>query len=122
MAFTGQWQRARPRAGPLIDSAQDAGYPGELVGANPSHTLFPYPPGTGPNGDGGAKNYIRSGRMTSGFALIAWPATFESSGIMTFIVGDVYQKDLGPDTTHVASGITRFDPDLTWARVAVTND
>lgn len=88
-------------------------------------TLFSYPPGTGPNGDGGAKNYIRSGRMTSGFALIAWPATFESSGIMTFIVGpdgDVYQKDLGPDTTHVASGITRFDPDLTWARVAVTND
>jgi hypothetical protein len=114
--------------GPLIDSAQDAGYPGELVGGKPipyEGYYFRILKAQGPNGDGGAKNYIRSGRMTGGFALIAWPAVFESSGIMTFIVGpdgDVYQKDLGPDTTHIASRITRFDPDLTWARVAVTND
>ena len=114
--------------GPLIDSAQDAGYPGELVGGKPipyEGYYFRILKAQGPNGDGGAKNYIRSGRMTGGFALIAWPAVFESSGIMTFIVGpdgDVYQKDLGPDTTHIASSITRFDPDLTWARVAVTND
>ena len=114
--------------GPLIDSAQDAGYPGELVGGKPipyEGYYFRILKAQGPNGDGGAKNYIRSGRMTGGFALMAWPAVFESSGIMTFIVGpdgDVYQKDLGPDTTHVASSFTRFDPDLTWARVAVTND
>jgi len=114
--------------GPLIDSAQDAGYPGELVGGKPipyEGYYFRILKAQGPNGDGGAKNYIRSGRMTGGFALIAWPATFESSGIMTFIVGpdgDVYQKALGPDTTLIASSVARFDPDLTWARVAVTND
>jgi Protein of unknown function (DUF2950) len=114
--------------GPLIDSAQDAGYPGELVGGRPipyEGYYFRILKAQGPNADGGAKNYIRSGRMTGGFALIAWPAVFESSGIMTFIVGpdgDMYQKDLGPDTTHIASSIARFDPDLTWARVAVTND
>jgi hypothetical protein len=68
---------------------------------------------------------VQAGRLTGGFALVAWPATFRSSGIMTFIVGpdgDVYQKDLGPDTMHIASSITRFDPDLTWDRVATTDE
>ena len=63
--------------------------------------------------------------MTSGFALIAWPEVFGSSGIMTFIVGpdgDVYQKDLGPETASVAPAMANFDPDLTWARIAMTND
>ena len=66
--------------GPLIDSARDAGYPGELVGGKP----IPYEgynfrilKAQGPNGDGGAKSYIQSGRMSGGFALIAWPAVFE---------------------------------------------
>jgi hypothetical protein len=79
----------------------------------------------GENGDGGAKSYVRSGRMTGGFALVAWPARFESTGIMTFIVGpdgDVYQKDLGPDTARLATEMKIFDPDLTWSRVAMTND
>jgi hypothetical protein len=114
--------------GPLIDSARDAGYPGELVGGKP----IPYEgynfrilKAQGPNGDGGAKSYIQSGRMSGGFALIAWPAVFESSGIMTFIVGpdgDVYQKDLGPQTARIAAGMTTFDPDVTWSRVTMTND
>jgi hypothetical protein len=114
--------------GPLVDAAQDAGYPGELVGGKP----IPYEgynfrilTAQGPNGDGGAKSYIKSGRMTGGFALVAWPARFENSGIMTFIVGpdgDVYQKDLGPETAHIASGMKAFDPDLSWTRVTVTND
>ena len=79
----------------------------------------------GPNGDGGAKSYMQSGRMAGGFALIAWPAVYESSGIMTFIVGpdgDVYQKDLGPETTRIAAKMTTFDPDFTWSRVAMTNE
>ena len=66
-----------------------------------------------------------SGRMVGGFALIAWPAVFESSGIMTFIVGpdgEVCQKDLGPETARIAAKMTTFDPDLTWSRVAMTND
>lgn len=114
--------------GPLIDTAQDAGYPGELVAGRPipyEGYYFRILKGQGPNADGGAKTYIQSGRMPGGFALIAWPAVFESSGIMTFIVGpdgDVYQKDLGPDTARTAQTMTAFDPDLTWTRVAVTND
>ena len=63
--------------------------------------------------------------MTGGFALIAWPARYESTGVMTFIVGpdgDVYQKDLGPNTAHVAAAVKPFDPDLSWARVEETND
>jgi hypothetical protein len=63
--------------------------------------------------------------MTRGFALIAWPAVFESTGIMTFIVGpegDVYQKDLGPETARVATEMTTFDPDLSWSRLNVINE
>ena len=114
--------------GPLIDAAQDAGYPGELVGGRPipyEGYYFRILEAQGPNGDGGARSYIQSGRMTGGFALIAWPAVFESSGIMTFIAGpdgDVYQKDLGPDAARIAAAMTTFDPDLTWSRVAMTND
>jgi hypothetical protein len=114
--------------GPLIDAAQDAGYPGELVGGRPipyEGYYFRILKAQGPNGDGGTRSYIQSGRMVGGFALIAWPATFGSGGIMTFIVGpdgDVYQKDLGPETAHIAAKMTIFDPDLTWSRVDVTND
>ena len=114
--------------GPLIDAAQDAGFPGELAGGKPipyEGYYFRILKAQGPNGDGGAKSYVQSGRMTGGFALIAWPAVFESSGIMTFIAGpdgDVYQKDLGHDTARIAAAMTTFDPDLTWSRVAMTND
>jgi hypothetical protein len=58
--------------------------------------------------------------MTGGFALIAWPAAFDSSGIMSFIVGPnrvVYQKDLGLHTPSIAAAVTTFDPDLTWSRI-----
>ena len=112
--------------GPLIDAAQDAGYPGDLVSGIPyGGYYFRILKAQGPNGIGGAKSYVQSGRMVDGFALIAWPAVFESSGIMTFIVGpdgDVYQKDLGPETARIAAKMTTFDPDLTWARVAMTNE
>ncbi len=114
--------------GPLIDTAQDAGYPGELVGGKPipyEGYYFRILKAQGPNGDGGAKSYVQAGRMTGGFALIAWPAQFASSGIMTFIAGpdgDVYQKDLGTKTAHVVAGITTFDPDLSWSRIDMTND
>jgi Protein of unknown function (DUF2950) len=114
--------------GPLIDAAQDAGYPGELVGGKPipyEGYYFRILKAQGPSADGGARSYVQSGRMSGGFALIAWPAVHESSGIMTFIAGpdgDVYQKDLGPESARIASGMTQFDPDMTWARVAVTNE
>ena len=113
---------------PLVDAAQEAGYPGEQVGDNPipyEGYYFQILTAQGPNSDGGAKSYVQSGRMTGGFALVAWPARFESSGIMTFIVGpdgDVYQKDLGSDTARTAAAMTTFDPDLTWAHIALTNE
>jgi len=122
------YRGAESPLGPLVDAAQDAGYPGELVGGKPipyEGYYFRILKAQGPNGDGGAKSYVQSGRMTGGFALIAWPAVFESSGIMTFIVGpdgDVYQKDLGSETGRIATAMTMFDPDLTWSRVAMTND
>jgi hypothetical protein len=74
----------------------------------------------GPNAPSGAGNYIQSDRMSGGFALLAWPASYGSSGILSFQVNQddiVFQKDLGPDTAHAAAGITRFDPDLTWAHI-----
>ncbi len=114
--------------GPLIDAARDAGYPGELTDGKPipyEGYYFRILKAQGPNADGGAKSYMESGRMAGGFALVAWPAVYASSGIMTFIAGpdgDVYQQDLGTKTAHTAATMTTFDPDLSWTRVDVTND
>jgi hypothetical protein len=74
----------------------------------------------GKNAEGGAKSYLVNGEMTSGFAFVAYPAVYRSTGVMTFIVnkdGVLYQKDLGPDTEKVANAMTEYDPDSTWDRV-----
>ena len=67
---------------------------------------------------GGAHSYFgEGGRMTRGFAVVAWPAKYGSSGVMTFQVNDggiVFQKDLGAGTSSVAAGITAYSPDATW--------
>jgi hypothetical protein len=71
----------------------------------------------GPHALGGAKSYIINGAMTGGFAFIAYPAEYRSSGVMTFIVdesGTIYEKDLGPDTAKIAQAMTAYDPDSTW--------
>jgi Protein of unknown function (DUF2950) len=71
----------------------------------------------GPHAPGGAKKYIVDGKMTAGFAFIAYPAEYRSSGVMTFIVdesGTVYEKDLGPNTKTTAEAMTAYDPDSTW--------
>lgn len=71
----------------------------------------------GPHSPGGAKNYVVDGKMSAGFAFVAYPAEYRSSGVMTFIVnesGDIYETDLGPDTTRLAAGMITFDPDSTW--------
>jgi hypothetical protein len=68
----------------------------------------------------GAGSYIVNGAMRGGFALIARPAIYDSSGVMTFIVnqdGVVYQKDLGPETPKIAAAISRFNPDVGWQKV-----
>ena len=74
----------------------------------------------GRHAPGGTKNYVVDGRMTGGFAFVAYPAEYRSSGVMTFIVsrdGIVYQKDLGRQTTIRAKTLTQYDPDATWKRV-----
>jgi len=73
----------------------------------------------GNNAAGGAKSYLVNGKMVSGFAFVAHPAVYRSSGVMTFIVnqdGVVYQKDLGPDTEKIVNAMTEYDPDSTWER------
>ena len=73
----------------------------------------------GKNAAGGAYDYVVKGKMIGGFALVAYPAEYGSSGVMTFIVnhdGVVYEKDLGAETAKIASAMTKFDPDQTWKK------
>lgn len=74
----------------------------------------------GKNAPGGSKNYMIDGKMTGGYALIAYPALYGTTGIMTFIVnqnGIVYEKDLGRNTAKNADKIRSFDPDTSWKKV-----
>ncbi len=71
----------------------------------------------GKNAPGGAYNYIINGRMIAGFALIAWPAEWDNTGVMTFIVnqqGKIHQKNLGPSTFDTAQAIATYAPNDTW--------
>jgi len=73
----------------------------------------------GTHAPGGAKNYIANGKMIAGFAFVAYPAEYGSSGVVTFIVNDsgtIYEKDLGPDTTKLAQATTVYDPDSSWRK------
>jgi hypothetical protein len=74
----------------------------------------------GPHAPGGGRNYIADGKMTAGFAFVAYPVEYRSSGVMTFIVdgsGTIYEKDLGPNTTKLAQAMNAYDPDSTWHKV-----
>jgi hypothetical protein len=74
----------------------------------------------GASAPGGAMSYIVKGKMIGGFALVAWPADYANSGVVTFIVshsGTVYEKDLGEDTDAVVKSMTSFDPDKSWRKV-----
>jgi hypothetical protein len=71
----------------------------------------------GKSASGGARSYLVNGQMTSGFAILAYPADYRSSGVMTFIVnqsGDVFQKDLGTKTAELAAAMKEYGPDETW--------
>lgn len=112
----------QPRSpiGPLFAEAASDGYDlGAQGAAQPFHGyFFRTLTAQGPNAPGGARNYVtRSRLLTGGFAMIAWPAEYGVSGVMTFLVnqrGIVYQKDLGPGTQATASAIRAFDPDRSW--------
>jgi hypothetical protein len=113
--------------GPLVAQAQDEGYPGVTHegGQVPYHGYyFRLLKAQGPDSSDGAKDYIHDGKMTGGFAYVAWPSYYGRSGIMTFIVnqdGNVFQKDLGPDTGTIAKDMTVFNPDLSWSLIQVSD-
>ncbi|MGY4223112.1 hypothetical protein ACVMIH_000473 [Bradyrhizobium sp. USDA 4503] len=78
----------------------------------------------GSDAPGGALNYVVKGKMIGGFALVAYPAEYGNSGVMTFLVnhaGTVYQKDLGSRTDFLAKRMIVFDPDQTWKKVDPAN-
>ena len=74
----------------------------------------------GKDAAGGAYSYLVKGKMIGGFAVVAYPAEYENSGVMTFIVnyeGKVFQKDLGKNTASVAKAMKEYNPDKTWVEV-----
>jgi hypothetical protein len=121
--------RGGPRS-PLGELAADAAY--EKAGPTPSSGGVPFHgyyyrtlQSQGPAAPGGAVEYVINGEMSRGFALVAFPAQYDVTGVMTFIVnrdGVVYEKDLGASTSATASTMTRFNPDPTWQKVSVEEE
>lgn len=107
--------------GPLVAAAAAEGYPTE-----PNQKAQPFQgyyfrvlKAQGANAPGGARSYVVSGKMTRGFAFLAYPAEYRSSGVKTFIVdqdGIVYEKDFGRRTTEIAKALTSYDRDATWRK------
>ena len=112
-------QRPSP-LGPLFAEASAEGYGQQAADAGPQPYhgyFFRILAEQGASAPGGARSYLKDGKMTGGFALVAYPAEHGSSGIMTFIVGPqgvVYQRDLGDKTADVAKAMKAFDPDESW--------
>jgi len=120
-----QWEEQSP-LGLLVVTAQERGY----AGIKPSDNPIPYYgyychilEAQGQNGKGGAYDYVVRGKMVGGFALVAYPANYGASGIMTFVVnhdGVVFQKDLSENTEDIAMAMALFDPHSTWEKVGQT--
>ena len=107
--------------GPLVATARAEGYEAARGRGAPYHGYY-YRTLTaqGPAAPGGAYEYLAHGRMIGGFALVAFPAQYGVSGIMTFVVnqdGVVYQKDLGRNTGAIARAMKQFNPDSTWTKI-----
>ncbi len=107
--------------GPLVATAEAKGYPAPPATAGGRAPFegyyFHILTGQGGQAPGGARSYLVRGHMTGGFALIAFPATWGDSGVMTFVVnqnGIVFEKNLGPDTTRIARQTAAYDPDRSW--------
>jgi hypothetical protein len=108
--------------GPLVAQAQALGYGGkfkdEQAAPAPFHGyFFKILTRQAKSAPGGKYSYVVNGNMIGGFALVAWPADYDESGIMTFIVnqqGVVYQKNLGPKTAKIAAAMKEYSPDKTW--------
>jgi hypothetical protein len=109
--------------GPIMIQARSEGY----RAAPPAHAPYPYHgyyyrilTAQGKDAPGGAYSYVVKGKMIGGFAVVAYPAEYGNSGVMTFIVnhdGKVFQKNLGPNTASIAKGMKEYNPDKTWTEV-----
>jgi hypothetical protein len=110
--------------GILFANARREGYEKSKSGNKPTPFhgyYFKILKAQGKNAPGGAFDYVVGGRMIGGFALLAYPAQYGSSGVMTFMVdhsGEVYEKDLGSKTSSTAQSIMSFDPDRSWRKVS----
>jgi hypothetical protein len=107
--------------GPFLAEAEEEGYKSADSGPRPFHGYYyRILTGQGAKAPGGARSYLKDGKMSGGFALVAYPAEHGSSGVMTFMVGPqgiVYQKNLGAKTAELAKAMTTFDPDESWTPV-----
>ncbi len=113
--------------GPLIADATAEGYKRDPSGRPAPFHGYYYKVLTrqGSDAPGGAQDYIVNGKMTSGFALMAYPAEYRASGVMTFMIdkdGVMVEKDLGPNTEKIAATITEFNPDASWSQLEEEND
>ena len=121
------WPAARGQArsplGDLVAQAAQEGRPlaGDSQAPSPFYGYyFKILTGQGPQANGGVRNYVVKDEMSGGFALVAWPAQYDETGVMTFVVnqdGIVHETDLGPATGSKAQGITLFNPDSSWKPV-----
>jgi hypothetical protein len=107
--------------GPLVASAATEGYVRDPAQKQQPFHGYYFRVLTGQRGAdaGGTRSYIANGKMTGGFAFVAYPAEYRSSGVMTFIVdqdGVVYEKDLGPNTAATAKALTKYDRDDRWRK------
>lgn len=121
------WRASRgEKRSPLGDLAANAAADGRSPGSDhqppsPFHGYyFRILTAQGPAAPGGAKDYVVDGEMSGGFALVAWPARYDATGVMTFVVnqdGNLHEKDLGPGTDAAARMMALYDPDASWAPV-----
>ncbi len=109
--------------GASVAAAQGEGYftdPNSSTGPRPYHGyLYRIVTAQGASAPGGAMDYVINDKLIGGYAVVAWPVNYGSSGIMTFITnynGDVYQKDLGDDTDKLARALTEYNPDSSWKK------
>jgi Protein of unknown function (DUF2950) len=112
------WNADKTPGGPLgeeVAKALAAGYTSKAEPYNGYY--FRMLPSQGPAARLGARDYVVKGMIIGGFAAIAWPANYGVTGVQTFMVnndGEVFQKDLGPETSKIAPNIKAFNPDKTW--------
>ena len=108
--------------GPIMTQARSQGYGAKITTAPGTYHGYNYRILTaqGKDATGGAYSYLVKGKMIGGFAVVAYPAEYGNSGIMTFIVnfdGKVFQKNLGPNTAAAAKSMKEYNPDKTWTEV-----